>query len=203
MGSSATSGGTDGRYTKQAKENLKAAKKHEMELPLNPRSASELTFHILENYGDCELPTDDERFRQAYAGVKAHLVFRDAPELLSTTLPKAPGHPPRSEHDPDYADYRRAEDARWKEAVMLSSDRFPFSLHVYNIPILQNDRPVCWLEVYVETEHEYLAFKPIVLEYEDTYQLNRVMSDIVGFFGASEEDRKAKNERYVQFVSVM
>jgi len=201
MGYSATTGGADGRYEKQAKENRKAAKQHEKELLLKPHTIAELRGYIEMKYNVTELPPDDERFRAAYAGIKAHLVFRDAPELITTPLPKKPNHPPVSDHDPDYEETYAAEDARWKEAVMLPSDRFPVHLHVYNIPILQNELPVCWLEVYAETDHEYLAFKPIVLEYEDTYQLSRIISDIVNYFGASEEDRKQKNERYVQFVN--
>jgi len=203
MGYSSMSGGADGRYDKQAKENRKAAKQHEKELELNARSAAELRAYIEDTYRITELSLEDERYHAAYAGVKAHLVFRDAPELIRTPLPKQPAHPPVSENDPDYAALRRAEDDRFREAVTLPPEQFPIHLHVYNIPIMQNDRPVCWLEVYVEMDHEYLAFKPIVLEYEDTYQLNRVISDIVRYFGASAADKKAKNERYVQFISVM
>ena len=76
-------------------------------------------------------------------------------------------------------------------------------LHVYNIPISQGSLPVAWLEVYVETDHEYLAFKVVELEYSEHYSIDRTREDIIRFFGASSEDQKAGNERYQQYVNAV
>ena len=149
-----------------------------------------------------ELERSDERYQRAYMGVKSHLVFRDAPELLKTEEMSYPDHPPASENDPDYKAYRENSDQRWNEAVMLPSEKFPIHLHVYNIPIIINEIPIAWLEVYVETDHKYLAFKVIALEYEEHYSIDRIRKDIIDYFGISEQDRDEKNERYLQYLNV-
>lgn len=78
----------------------------------------------------------------------------------------------------------------------------PLSLTCYNIVVMQGAQPAAWLEVYVEDVHSYLAFKAVDLECDDEYAVRQVISDIVRFFGASEEDKKQKNERYIQLCSV-
>lgn len=201
-GNSSFAGGTDGRYSKQAKKNQKLKKQKEQDLVLAPHTPAELRGYIEKKYGVQELDRSDDRFKRAYMGIKAHLVFEHAPELVETPEMPEPKHPPVSEFDPDYMAYRENKEIRWKEAVKVDPEKFPVHLHVYNIAIMQVSGPAAWLEVYVETEHAYLAFKEIALEYEEQYTTKRVIADIVNYFGASEEDRESKNERYVQLVSV-
>ena len=201
-GNSSVSGGGDGRYNKQARKNKKAQKKKARELTLEPHTPAELRGYIEGKYGVKELERSDDRFKRAYIGIKAHLVFTYAPELISTKEMEKPSHPPVSDKDPDYAAYENNREARWQEAVKVNPADFPMHLHVYNISIMQGETPVAWLEVYVETDHEYLAFKPIRLEYEEHYRIDRIKADLVNYFGASKADKKAKNERYLQLVSV-
>ena len=201
-GSDSVMTGMDGRYSKQARKNKKIEKQKAKALVLEPHTTAELRGYIEEKYGIEELPHSDERYQKAYMGVKAHLVFLYAQDALSTKAIPAPNHPPVSENDPDYAAYRENEEKRWKEAVMIGADRFPMHLHVYNISVFQGETPVSWIEVYVESDHDYLAFKTIDLEYENHYRTSRIIADIVNFFGASEQDKKAKNERYKQLLSV-
>ena len=132
--------------------------------------------------------------------VKAELVFRYAPEMVKTREIPEPDHPPVSEKDPDYADYYENKEVRFREAVMIPPEEFRMHLHVYNIAIMQGELAVAWIEVYVESDHDYLSFKVIHLEFEEHYRIDRVISDIVGYFGASEEDRREGNERYLRLV---
>ena len=202
-GNSSLTGGSDGRYAKQARKNRRIAKQKVKQLVLEPHTTAELRGYIESRYGVKELDRSDERYKRAYMNVKAHLVFEHAPELVKTPVMAMPDHPPVSENDPDYAAYHENEDIRWREAVMLPAEDFKMHLHVYNISIMQGESTaVAWIEVYVETDHEYLAFKTIDLEYEDHYRVSRIIADIVKYFGASEADKKAKNERYKQLCSV-
>ena len=202
MGLSSMAAGADERYRKQAKRNQELELKKTQELRFEPHSTAELRGYIEKKYNTSELERSDERYQRAYMGVKAHLVFRDAPELVETAEMPYPDHPPAAENDPDYAAYRENQDRRWNEAVMLPSDKFPIHLHVYNIPIIINETPIAWLEVYVETDHKYLAFKVIALEYEEHYSIDRIRKDIIDYFGISEQDRDEKNERYLQYLNV-
>lgn len=59
-GNESFSAGSDGRYTKQARKNLKAEKAKIKNLPLEPRSTAELCGYIEDKYGVKELPKDDE-----------------------------------------------------------------------------------------------------------------------------------------------
>lgn len=201
-GSRTFQSGTDGRYSKQARKNRKIARQKEQDMELVPHTPAELRGYIENKYGVKELDRSDDRFKRAYMGIKAHLVFEYAPELVETPEMEEPKHPPVSEHDPDYAAYRENREIRWKEAVKVDPEKFPMHLHVYNIAIMQVSGPAAWLEVYVETEHAYLAFKEIALEYEEQYTTKRIIADIVKYFGAGEKDREERNERYVQLVSV-
>ncbi len=201
-GSESVMTGMDGRYSKQARKNRKLEKQKEKAIVLEPHTIAELRGYIEEKYGVRELEKDDERYQKAYMGVKAHLIFTHAPDILVTQPIPKPNHPPVSESDPDYVSYRENEEKRWKEAVMIGADLFPMHLHVYNISVFQGETPVSWIEGYVETDHEYLAFRTIDLEYENHYRTSRIIADIVKFFGASEKDRKARNERYLQLLSV-
>lgn len=203
MGNRSSDSGADGRYRKQAKENRRREKEKLKTLALEPHSTAELRGYIEAKYGVSELPRDDDRFKAAYLGIKAHLVFRDAPELIATPEMEAPNHPPRSENDPDYRAYDENRETRYQEALHLSREQFPMHLHVYNIPIMQGTLPVAWLEVYVETDHAYLAFKVVHLEYEEHYSIDRTREDIIRFFGAGPEDQASGNERYLQYLSVM
>ena len=54
----------------------------------------------------------------------------------------------------------------------------------------------------METDHKYLAFKVIALEYEEHYSIDRIRKDIIDYFGITEEDRAAENERYLQYLNV-
>lgn len=202
MGNLSGDSGADGRYRKQAKENRRREKEKLKNLVLEPRTTAELRGYIEAKYNVKELERSDDRYKRAYMGVKAHLVFRDAPELIPTPEMKEPNHPPRYENDEDYAAYDENREQRYREALTISHEAFPMHLHVYNIPISQGSLPVAWLEVYVETDHEYLAFKVVRLEYEEHYTIDRTIEDIVRFFGASEEDQRQKNERYVQYLSM-
>ncbi len=202
MGLSSMAAGADERYRKQARRNQELEQKKTEHLRFSPHSTAELRGYIEKKYGVTELERSDERYQRAYMGVKSHLVFRDAPELLKTEEMPYPDHPPASENDPDYKAYRENSDQRWNEAVMLPSEKFPIHLHVYNIPIIINEIPIAWLEVYVETDHRYLAFKVIALEYEEHYSIDRIRKDIIDYFGISEQDRDEKNERYLQYLNV-
>lgn len=201
-GNSSIIGGADGRYDKQARKNRKAVKQKEKELSLETHTTAELRGYIEAKYGVKEMERSDDRFKRAYMGIKAHLVFEYAPELVKTKEMPEPSHPPVSDNDPDYKAYRENEEIRWQEAVHVPPEEFPMHLHVYNISIMQGELPIAWLEVYVETEHEYLAFKPIQFEYEEHYRIDRIRTDIIKFFGAGPEDKKEKNERYLQLLSV-
>ncbi len=202
MGNSSLNKGADGRYAKQAKQNRKMEKKKLDQLVLNPHTPAELRGYIESRYQVKELEKSDDRYKRAYMNIKAQMVFTYAPELITTPAAQEPSHPPRSDSDPDYVNYNETEQARWKEAVMLSPDRFTFHLHVYNIPIFSNEIPVAWVEVYVESEHNYLSFNTIHLEYEEHYLIDRTIADIVNYFSATEEDKKERNERYQQLCSV-
>lgn len=81
-------------------------------------------------------------------------------------------------------------------------DRAPLDLRVYNIVVMQGNAPAAWLEVYVEKNSEYLGFHEVDLECDDQYSVKQVISDIVNFYGAGKNDKKAKNERYLLLVSV-
>ena len=202
MGSASLSYGSDGRYRRQARENRRVQREKERELVLNPHTPAQLRGYIEKTYGVQELSKEDDRFRRAYMGVKAHLVLENAPELLETEEMEMPAHPPVSDTDPDYVRYRENEEKRFQEAVRLSKEAFPMHLHVYNIPVERNGLSIAWIEVYVESVHEYLAFRRIDLEFEDHYTVDKIIADIVNYFSASEADRKKKNERYLQLVSV-
>lgn len=201
-GNSSLYTGADGRYLKQARRNRKIAEGKVRNVVLAPHTTAELCRYIEGKYGVSKLEHTDERYKRAYVNVKAHLVFTYAPELITTPKREEPDHPPVSEHDPDYEAYQENEDKRWKEAVMVKSDSFRMRLHVYNISVMQGDLAVAWIEVYVEDEHNYLAFKTIDLEFENDYRTSLVIADIVKYFGASEEDRDQFNERFLQLVSV-
>ncbi len=203
MGNRSDESGADGRYRKQARENKRREKEKLKNLVLEPKSTAELRGYIEAKYKVKELARDDDRFRNAFLGVKAHLVFRDAPELLKTPEYPEPNHPPESENDPDYLDYNANKEARYQEALRVPREDFPMHLHVYNIPINQGSLPVAWLEVYIETDHEYLAFKVIRLEYEEHYSIDRTIEDIVRFFGAGPDDQAADNERYRQYLNAV
>lgn len=201
MGNRSSDSGADGRYRKQAKENRRREQEKLKNLVLEPHTTAELRGYIEAKYQVTELPRDDDRYKLAYLGIKAHLVFRDAPELLRTPPMEEPDHPPRFENDPDYVEYDRNRETRYQEALHLTREQFPMHLHVYNIPINQGSLPVAWLEVYVETDHEYLAFKVIELEYEEHYSIDRTREDIIRYFGAGPEDQAAGNERYLQYLN--
>ena len=89
-----------------------------------------------------------------------------------------------------------------KEAKAKMSDWEPLSLSVYNIVVMQGSSPAAWLEVYVEKNHDYLAFRTVDLECDDEYSVKKVIADIVNYFGAGKNDKKAKNDRYNLLVSV-
>ena len=203
MGLSPLTQDMDGRYGKQLKSKEKRREKKEQELTLDPHTPAELRGYIENTYHVKELEKTDERYKKAYMGVKAHLVERDASEILKTAALPEPDHPPVSADDADYEAWRKNKDARFREAVMLPPDQFKVHLHVYVINITVNEVPVAWLEVYVETVHEYLAFSTIALEYEEHYAIERTKTDIIRFFGASEKDREADNERYRQLISTL
>ena len=89
-----------------------------------------------------------------------------------------------------------------KSVLAKMSDWGAVSLHCYNIVVMQGTQPAAWLEVYVEDFHNYLAFRIVELECDDKYSVNRAISDIVRYFGAGKDDKKAKNERYIQFINM-
>lgn len=89
-----------------------------------------------------------------------------------------------------------------KEVTAKLADWAPLQLTAYNIVVMQGNAPAAWLEVYVEKNHKYLAFRKVDLECDDEYSVKRVIADIVNFFGAGKEDKKAKNDRYNLLVSV-
>ncbi|MBP5254511.1 MAG: hypothetical protein J6Z23_03915 [Lachnospiraceae bacterium] len=194
--------GMDGRYQKQVRRQQKEKELKLKDLPLEPHTVAELRGYIEAAYGVEELEHTDTRYREAFIGVKAHLVELYAPEKLKTPAPERPKHPVRSDSDPDYAAYYAGKEQRFQEAVLLPVEEFPIHLHVYCIALFQGETPVSWVEVYVERDHAYLAFKVTDLEYENHYRTERVIRDIVNYFGASEEDKAAGNERYVQYCSV-
>lgn len=202
MGNRPMDGGGDGRYKKQARRNKKIANQKKKALVLEPHTTAELRGYIESKYGVSELSKTDERFKRAYMNVKSHLVFTYAPELLETAKIEAPDHPPVSDTDPDYEAYYSNEKERWREAVMVSNEAFPIHLHVYNIHITTNGFPIAWLEVYVETDHQFLDFHTVKLEFEEHYSIDQVKKDIISYFGASKEDKKEKNSRYLQLLSV-
>lgn len=170
----------DGRYDKQVKKKKKLEKLKIKKMVLEKKSPAELRGFIESKYEVEELPSSDDRFKRAYLGIKSHLVEEYRPDLLKET----------------------DLEMRYQEAIHVKSSDFPMKLHVYSIPIHTSGMLVAWLEVYVETEHEYLAFKPVKLEYEEHYSIQKVKTEIVNFFGAGKEDKKKKNERYLQYVSV-
>ena len=192
----------DKRYSKQRKSDRKKKAERISRMKLESHTAEEVMLYIQDKYGVSPIPYTDDRFRRAYMGVKAHLVFRDLPDAVKTPEMEEPDHPPVSDLDPDYILYRKNLDERWKEATQLPSDVFPMKLCVYNIPIERNGLVLSWLEIYVEAVHSYLAFKTIVLEYEDEYTIKRITADIVNYFGADEKDREENNERYRQLCGV-
>lgn len=93
-------------------------------------------------------------------------------------------------------------DEIFKEVSEKLSDWAPLALNVYNVVVMQGQAPAAWLEVYVERNHNYLAFKTTALECDDEYSVKRVIADIVNYFGAGKNDKKEKNERYLQLISV-
>ncbi len=190
----------DGRYDKQVSKNLKAEAKKERKLVLQAHTTAELRGYIEHRYQVEELPKEDERYKEAYMSVKAALLFTYRPDLLRTPTAKEPNHPPKSDDDPDYVLYRETEDRRYREAIMVSPSEFPLHLHVYNIPLMQGETPIAWVEFYIESTYQYLAYKVIRLEYEDHYMITDTVRDVIMYFGASEKDRKEENERYLQFL---
>ena len=184
--------------------NIFAAKRRKIAaLTLEPHTTKQLIHYIEDTYQVKELERSDERYKKAYIGVTAHLVEEYRPDLPKTAKIDPPDHPPLSQNDEDYRKWQENQNQRFKEAVMLKNDVFPVDLHVFNLYIQVNEIPVAWLEVYVESHQQYLAFNVIPLEYEEHYSISRTKADIVRFFGASEEDKKADNERYRQLVSIM
>lgn len=190
-----------GRYKKLAKKNIKEEAARERELVLKPHTTAELRGYIENQYHTEELPRDDERYKEAYVKIKSALVFTYAEELIPTKPLKKPDHPPVSDQDPDYKAYNDNEAIREREAMLLSKEEFPMHLHVYNIPLFMGEVPVAWVEVYVESDHEYLSFKVISLEYEEHYMIYDTIADIVNYFSATEQDRKEDNDRYLQLLN--
>jgi len=202
FGSDSLSAGADGRYSKQAHQNKKSEKKKMKEIEFEPHTPKELQAYVVKQYGAVEVERTDARYKKAYMNVKSHLVFTYAPELLSTKAMKKPNHAPVSEHDPDYEAFYANEKARWKEAVMVKPEDFEMHLHMYHIPVFQGETPVSWVEVLIESKYSYLSFEIIDLEYPDHYKTKQIVADIVKFFGASKEDKKAKNDRYQQLARI-
>ncbi|MBR4767364.1 MAG: hypothetical protein IK088_00115 [Lachnospiraceae bacterium] len=93
-------------------------------------------------------------------------------------------------------------DELYSEAYEKLSSEGETDLDVYNIVVMQGSAPAAWLTVYTEANRNYLAFHKIHLECDDDYSVDRVIADIVNYFGAGKDDKKAKNERYMQLVSV-
>jgi hypothetical protein len=93
------------------------------------------------------------------------------------------------------------EDALFIEAKDDLEAWEPLDLHLYQILVMQGVVPAAWLTVYIEANHEYLAFRETELECRDSYEVNRVKNDIIRYYGADEEDKKQKNYRYTQFIN--
>ena len=93
------------------------------------------------------------------------------------------------------------EDALFVEAKDDLEAWEPLDLHLYQILVMQGVVPAAWLTVYLEGNHEYLAFRETPLECKDSYEVNRVKNDIIRYYGADEEDKRKKNYRYTQFVN--
>lgn len=182
FGEKGFSEGTDGRYEKQAKINRLIEREKEKMIVFHPETPEALAAHILALPGAEELERTDERYESAFLGVKDYLAEEYAWEQLKTKESDA--------------------EARFQEAVSLPESVLPVDLHVFNIPIRTNSLLMAWLEVYVEYKHAYLAFKPVALEEEADYMIHRTEKDLINFFGVSEEDRKARNDRYIQYLNV-
>lgn len=147
-----TAGGSDGRYTRQARMNRKIMREKTKNLVLVPRSPRELCEYIEKNYQVSPLPKTDDLYKEA-------------------------------------------------EEKFLENGEC--DLTVYNIVVMQGSQPAAWLTVYIEAVSESLSFHKIDLECDDDYSVGRVISDIVMYFGAGKEDKKKKNERYLQLISVL
>lgn len=93
------------------------------------------------------------------------------------------------------------EDALFIEAKDDLEAWEPLDLHLYQILVMQGVVPAAWLTVYLEGNHEYLAFRETPLECKDSYEVGRVKNDIIRYYGADEEDKKQKNYRYTQFIN--
>ena len=93
------------------------------------------------------------------------------------------------------------DDALYVEAKDDLEAWEPLDLHLYQILVMQGVVPAAWLTVYLEGNHEYLAFRETPLECKDSYEVNRVKNDIIRYYGADEEDKRKKNYRYTQFVN--
>ena len=93
------------------------------------------------------------------------------------------------------------EDALFVEAKDDLEAWAPLDLHLYQILVMQGVVPAAWLTVYLEGNHEYLAFRETPLECKDSYEVNKVRNDIIRYYGADEKDKKKKNYRYTQFVN--
>ncbi len=93
------------------------------------------------------------------------------------------------------------EDALFIEAKDDLEAWEPLDLHLYQILVMQGVVPAAWLTVYIEANHEYLAFRETELECKDSYEVRKVKNDIIRYYGADEEDKKQKNYRYTQFIN--
>lgn len=93
------------------------------------------------------------------------------------------------------------EDALFLEAKDDLEAWEPLDLHLYQILVMQGVVPAAWLTVYLEGNHEYLAFRETPLECKDSYEVRRVKNDIIRYYGADEDDKKKKNYRYTQFIN--
>ena len=93
------------------------------------------------------------------------------------------------------------EDALFIEAKDDLEAWEPLDLHLYQILVMQGVVPAAWLTVYLEGNHEYLAFRETPLECKDSYEVNKVKNDIIRYYGADEQDKKQKNYRYTQFIN--
>lgn len=88
------------------------------------------------------------------------------------------------------------------EAKELFKDVPNYDLTCYQLTVMQGTKEAAWLRVYVETTTAYLAFSQVALEVEETYSVSQIIKDLVRFFGAGKEDKKANNARYVQYISI-
>ena len=93
------------------------------------------------------------------------------------------------------------DDALYVEAKNDLEAWEPLDLHLYQILVMQGVVPAAWLTVYIEANHEYLAFRETELECKDSYEVNLVKNDIIRYYGADEDDKKKKNYRYTQFIN--